>query len=727
MAAIEDLIKQVADPGLREQLAAEVARLKATKRFGLVFEEHLPELLRLPSLPARGGTRVLKKDEHGSMAYRVISTINGQKLKIVPEAGGSEEIVARESVVVAKAFGEPMYPALVPVDAVERAPGKPWHILINADNYHALQLLLYGYEGKVDVTYIDPPYNSGARDWKYNNNYVDDADLSRHSKWLAMMKRRLLLAKRLLNPENSVLVVTIDEKEYLRLGMLLEQIFFGCNIQMVSTLTNPASVARAGSFGRSDEYVFFVLIGAASPQRVRLHRDWVSARGRTHTGNIRWDLLRRSGPNAARIDRPGLFYSIYVDPSGPRIGEIGDPLALNVHKAQPRLGLVAVLPIRKDGSEGNWQLKPATLRARLDQGRVRVTGSEEKGFTISVLKNGEYQKIKAGEYSVTGNRADGSIIVADSETDDVLAVPSTQWRISSHDATQYGSRLLADVLPGRDFPFPKSLYAVEDAIRFFVQNKPLAVVLDFFAGSGTTMHAVARLNKQDGGQRRSIMVTNNEVSATESAALRERGLQPGDPTWEALGICDNITWPRIRCVITGNTTQGTPIKGSYKFTDVFPMADGFDENAAYFKLDFLDPADVTRGEKFESIVPILWLLAGCRGICELSQGTGKWFIPKANPFAVLLKEDAFAEFLTKLAERPDSNYAFLVTDSTEAFREMAAELGRGYKSIQLYRSYIDTFRINLTEPGTITPGGVPAIPLSVAPFSPPAQEVTGAV
>ena len=157
------------------------------------------------------------------------------------------------------------------------------------------------------------------------------------------------------------------------------------------------------------------------------------------------------------------------------------------------------------------------------------------------------------------------------------------------------------------------------------------------------------------------------------------------------------------------------------------MADGFDENAAYFKLDFLDPADVTRGERFESIVPILWMLAGCRGTCELSQGTGKWFIPNANPFAVLLKEDAFVEFLKKLSERPDIDHAFLVTDSTEAFHEMAAELGRGYKTIQLYRSYLDTFRINLSEPGTITSGGVPAIPLAVAPLPPFSQGVPGAI
>ena len=121
------------------------------------------------------------------------------------------------------------------------------------------------------------------------------------------------------------------------------------------------------------------------------------------------------------------------------------------------------------------------------------------------------------------------------------------------------------------------------------------------------------------------------------------------------------------------------------------------------------------------------MLAGCRGECELSQGEGKWFIPKANPFAVLLKEDVFDEFHRKLGERPDIDHVFLVTDSTEAFHEMATDLGRGYKSIQLYRSYIDTFRINLAEPGTITAGGVPAVPLATVPWAPFAQGVSGAV
>jgi adenine-specific DNA-methyltransferase len=228
------------------------------------------------------------------------------------------------------------------------------------------------------------------------------------------------------------------------------------------------------------------------------------------------------------------------------------------------------------------------------------------------------------------------------------------------------------------------------------------VILDFFGGSGTTLQAACMLNATFGGNRRCILVTNNEVDEKTASKLSAKGIEPGSPRFDALGIAEAVTWPRSKAIITGRRPDKRKIPGDY--LDGRAMADGFPENAAYFKLDFLDPADVTRGEKFESIVPILWMLAGCRGACELSEGVGKWFIPNKNPYAVLLKEDAFDEFLKKLAERLDIKYVFLVTDSTEAFHEMATDLGRGYKSIQLYRSYIDTFRINLTEPGTLTQG-----------------------
>ena len=172
----------------------------------------------------------------------------------------------------------------------------------------------------------NPPYNTGARDWKYNNDYVDGSDAYRHSKWLSFMEKRLKIAKKLLNPKDSVLIVTIDEKEYLHLGCLLEEIFPDARMQMISTVINPANVARSGEFGRSGEYIFYVFLGSSAPQRVKIDREWVSSKGRTHTGNIRWDLLKRSGTNAERVDRPNLFYPIYINSQNGKIEKIGAPL-----------------------------------------------------------------------------------------------------------------------------------------------------------------------------------------------------------------------------------------------------------------------------------------------------------------------------------------------------------------------------------------------------------------
>ena len=133
--------------------------------------------------------------------------------------------VSIDDLVVVAEFRDPIYPGLVATGKVERGGDKPFHTVINAENFHALQALPFTHRGKVDAIYIDPPYNTGAKDWKYNNDYVEADDVYRHSKWLAFMERRLKLAKELLNPDDSVLIVTIDEKEYLRLGLLLEQTF----------------------------------------------------------------------------------------------------------------------------------------------------------------------------------------------------------------------------------------------------------------------------------------------------------------------------------------------------------------------------------------------------------------------------------------------------------------------------------------------------------------------
>lgn len=280
MAAINDLISKIQDTELRLRIQAEVNKLAKQKKFGLVFEDHVPECTALYDVQVRVGTKVALKDKQISTVYEVKSIANGRAVCFDQNEQITIELPVEELVVVAE-FGEPIYPYLKPIDTVCNAPDNDlWHTLIEADNYHALQLLEYLYAGKVDCIYIDPPYNTGARDWKYNNDYVDGSDAYRHSKWLSMMEKRLKLAKKLLNPKDSVLIVTIDEKEYLHLGCLLEELFPEARQQMISTVINPANVARAGEFGRSGEYIFFIMLGEAYPQRLKVSREWVSNKGR---------------------------------------------------------------------------------------------------------------------------------------------------------------------------------------------------------------------------------------------------------------------------------------------------------------------------------------------------------------------------------------------------------------------------------------------------------------
>lgn len=698
MARLEDKIAEIADASLRQAIADEVAKLKKRTRFGLVFEEHQPEVVPVHGARIKRGERVALRSGNLAEIWRVLSVRDGQAHCEKDNDATVRETFDEKQLIVVRRMGEAIYPALTPINAVKNGdPSQPHHLLIEADNYHALQLLLFPYEGKVDCIYIDPPYNTGARDWKYNNDYVDGNDSWRHSKWLTFMAKRLRLAKRLLNPADSVLIVTIDEKEYLHLGMLLRQEFPDARIQMVSSQINPAVVARAGGFGRADEYIFIVMIGAAVPQRVALDREWVSARGRTHTGTIRWDLLRRSGEGASRSDSPGCFYPIFVDPDGPRVHSVGEALPDGVSMPETVRGMVAVLPIRKNGSEGRWQWTPSTFRERLKQGRVKITGNKSKGFVVSIIKDGEFAKVTGGEFTLTGYSGSGALEVESKDVSTVSAIPGTQWRITSHDATQYGTRLLANFLPDRKFPFPKSLYAVEDTLRFFVANKPAALILDFFSGSGTTAHAVMRLNHQDGGQRQCIAVTNNEVSADEQAALAAQGLQPGHPDWEKWGICNHITFPRLTAAITGKTPDGEPIRGDYKFTDEFPMAEGFAANLDYFRLDFLEPGAVQMGRQFAAILPLLWMMAGARGPRpEPPDPHAPWLLPAACPFAVLMQETRFKDFLRHVEARDDLTHLFVVTNSTDTVHKLRKEWPH-CRVVQLYKDYLENFRINLSE------------------------------
>ena len=301
MAALDDLISQIPDKSLRERIRAEMKRANRQKKFGLVFEEHLPEATPLYDIPVKRGSVVATKDGQVTDIYYVEKIEDGQAA-CFHKATKERVVLPVDALVCVAQFGEPIYPYLQPLDTVCNAPDSDlWHTLIEADNYHALQLLEYLYAGKVDCIYIDPPYNTGARDWKYNNDYVDGNDTYRHSKWLSMMQKRLKLAKRLLNPADSVMIVTIDEKEYLHLGCLLEEMFPEASIQMVSSTINGKGVARGGEFFRVNEYIFILRLGNCQVAELALPDEWLGNVKTSTTKQVRWGSLMRSGTGALRL------------------------------------------------------------------------------------------------------------------------------------------------------------------------------------------------------------------------------------------------------------------------------------------------------------------------------------------------------------------------------------------------------------------------------------------
>lgn len=718
MARIHELLTQLRaiSPALAADIGREVDALSDRRSFGLNFERHAPEAVELPGRKIRTGDKVRtqplrgeKPTATGRVLYRVVSIErhDGRRVASIaplgaePEGaatGGATELVDADDLVFVAEFRDPIHPGLVSTGKVERGSGrlgdpgdKPYHAVINAENFHALQTLLFTHRGKVDAIYIDPPYNTGARDWKYNNDYVESDDLYRHSKWLAFMERRLLLAKELLNPDDSVLIVTIDEKEYLRLGLLLEQTFPEARIQKVSTVISQKGSARTGEFSRCDEFVFFVMLGTAAPESLGEDMLHEQLAGRDDVVEVEWGRLGRNGANGLRTARPNLFYPIFLNSDG-SFHSTGESLPPDVDRdsvVAPQ-GTVAVFPLLSNGQEMSWSLSRDKLDAYAPLGYLKfgsVQPHKHQKAMVYYLTSGYVAEAQAGTIVQTGTTRSPRWV----HTSAKGMKPMTVWNKVSHDAGWHGSRLLSKFLGDRKFPFPKSLFAVEDALRFFVASKPRAVIIDFFSGSGTTAHAVMRLNHQDSGGRQAILITNNEVGAEEQKTLRKQGLRPGDADWEKRGICDYITKPRIRAAITGTTPDGQSIQGDYKFSDVFPLADGFDENVEFFNLTYEAPMRVQSNRVFARIAPFLWLRAGSRGRRVDSLETG-WDV--ADAYGVISDLDQTEAFIAALAAKPGAEVAFIVTDEDRLFEAVVRDLPEGVEPVRMYEAYLRNFEID---------------------------------
>ena len=676
MSAIHDLIAQVSDPRLRERLAAEWASASKEKKFGLVFEDHLPELLPLHGAKPRKGDLVCRRQGALKDVWQIKSIHAGIATCVKPSnethpseptrAAAEPVQFAVADLLVVREFGEPIFPALVPVDAVANSPlDAPWHTLIEADNYHALQLLDYLYAGQVDCIYIDPPYNTGARDWKYNNDYVDGNDGWRHSKWLAFMEKRLKLAKRLLKPDTGVLIVTIDEHEVHHLGMLLEREFPEAWRQLVTIVINQKGVAQ-GRLSRAEEYALFCFNPGVT---LAAHHDDLLSPDRGDAKRFqtpRWERLLRGGTNSRREDRYGLFFPITVDPEQRKIIEIGDPLPPD---QQPDLSNLSnrrtAWPLRTDGTLGNWRVSPPTLRILLEKGYVKLGGFDEARGTWTILYLGQkaQNQIEAGVIEIVDrHEVTGEVTVRYTETQQRSI--KTVWHRATHDAGNYGSSLLRGILgEGGKFSFPKSLYATRDAVAAVVRDRPNALIVDFFAGSGTTLNAVNLLNATDGGQRRCILVTNNEVSAEETAALTARGLQHGDADWEAQGICRSVTWPRSKYTILGQRDDGSVLGGEYLTGKTVER----EKARSFTQIGFVDPAQLDTLPKKKQVVALI------DGLPQtLVKDPCRFIVSEDHKASVLFDPTAAEDWLEALDGQEHITDFYIVTPVKRVFDQLKA-------------------------------------------------------
>jgi len=358
---------------------------------------------------------------------------------------------------------------------------KTTHILIEGDNYHALSVLSYTHEKSVDFIYVDPPYNIGKDTWKYNNKFVDEEDPFKHTKWVSLMNKRLKLAKNLLS-NKGVICVTIDNYEVHNLRHLMEEIFRDKEI-IITVIEHNYRGRAKNNFALTHEYAIW---GVPKGKEV-------ITRLRERSEDIRRNL-RRTGQGSRRFESPTLFFGIEVRKDNLDIISATQPI--NIGEELPETNNESteyVFPIDTNGVERRWYYSPQKVLNEVKEGNVwakRIRGRIE----IHFWQPGKPKRRKS------------------------------VWTGPKYDGSTYGSELLTEIIGENDFPYPKSLYAVKECIEAATREKD-SVIVDFFAGSGTTGHAVLELNKEDNGERMFILCTNNEG-----------------------GICEEITFPRINNV-----------------------------------------------------------------------------------------------------------------------------------------------------------------------------------
>lgn len=669
MSRLTDLIAQTKarDPTLGADLEAEFRVLQERRQFGLNFERHRPEAVELPQRPVRKGDKVRVLPPRGSTKrgdqrlWRVtgFDDADGTRVaRLVLIDGDETQHVAVDDLVVVAEFRDPIYPGLVSTGRLERGSDKPFHTVINAENYHALQTLLYTHRSKVDCIYIDPPYATGKDDWIYSDRHVDADDHYRHSKWLAFMERRLRLARELLK-DTGVIIVAIGDDQHHRLRLLMDQVFdesnFISDVVWQGGRKNDSRYVSNGAdymliYARSEA----VLAGGGVRWRERkpgldevmeaAKRIWAETEGDHSRATTAWRAWMRDFKKRPDVSDAVTRYTSLDE-------RTGEPIFTGQNISWPGGGgprydlLHPVTGQPVQVPKTGWRYTKEDMLRLAESGRVRFGPDHNSGVQgVSFL----------------------------SEMDQWVA--GSVFDVDRRRAARHTETILGD----KRFPFAKDH---EVLMRWLNLVAPAdATVLDFFGGSGTTLEAVARLNSRDGGQRRCIVVTNNEVGSKEARAMHRAGLRKGDPDWEAKGVYEYVTRPRIVTVLSGIRPDGSKYPTSV------------DANVEFFDLTYETPWRVARNRDFAVIAPLLWLRAGSQGRRIDAVPEQGWDV--ADTYGVLVDLDRVKPFLAAAAEQGTVRVAFVVTDDDRRFQMVCAALPEHVEPVRLYESYLRNFQIN---------------------------------
>lgn len=430
----------------------------------------------------------------------------------------------------------------------------PYNFILEGDNLHSLKLLEKTHKEKIDVIYIDPPYNTKNKDFVYDDTYIDELDGFKHSKWLSFMSERLLIARNILT-QNGVIVISIGYQEVHNLMVMCQELFDNRQVTCVTVQTSGGK--PNGGFNFSHEYLVFI-----SPH------DFVPNPSEDAMNEYSSPYHGMNLANFNQTQRPNQAYPIYVDSNGCIVGcgkslqervkegiYTGDLSGFTFDYDESPTGTVAIWPVTTKGDSCVWRLISSRLLSDWKKGYIKIAPKNSKKnknlYTIQYLSAGVIGKIKSGEFDVyrINDREDTPTIDIE-KYKTAGADIQTVWTDKQFYTTK-GSNQIKEIFGCKAFPYPKPLELISGILRRIVHDN--SIVLDFFAGSGTTGQAVLELNQYDGANRSFILCTNNENN-----------------------ICESVTYPRIKTIITGKRLDGSV------------YSEGIPANIKCYKTDFIN-------------------------------------------------------------------------------------------------------------------------------------------